>query len=293
MTPAYLDAVMQCLSSTHALLKVFLQTDVKILRNIPVVNYVRMTYAAVVLTKLYFSTCSASSEIGKILDQESLQLTEYLNKLAMHLMTVVGSKRHRVASKFLMIILALKTWCSQQKDRSNPKSGHMELIEPCYYIKPEEGPIVAQSSPFEPERQGKPLECSEKEGPSQITRLTGIHHPPLPQPHHWSNKDKHVAADDHFFNVLAAGNANFSSLFDVQKLDILNPPRFEADAIMAPLSDSLLEKSKDLGLNQLEHYDGMDTYTDDINNWINNESPFDDLNAEFLPEFLDSVQCRE
>lgn len=112
--------------------------DFKTLQDIPVVNYVRITYAAVVLTKLHFSSCSINSEIAQFLDQESLQVSQHLDKLVVHLMKAARSKKNRVATKFLMIIMALKKWFSQQKIRAHQSPSQEEQIEPCFFIRPSE-----------------------------------------------------------------------------------------------------------------------------------------------------------
>ncbi len=51
-TTPYIDAVMQCISSSHSLLEIFLHMDIESLRAIPVFTYIRVSYALFVLLKL-------------------------------------------------------------------------------------------------------------------------------------------------------------------------------------------------------------------------------------------------
>ena len=88
----------------------------------PVLVFVRLVYAAVILIKLSISANIPSSQLGKINRSESNKIDNHLEQLLTHLRVVAlfedGSK-HVLSSKFLGILKKLKRWYEQQKQSSS------------------------------------------------------------------------------------------------------------------------------------------------------------------------------
>ena len=130
LSPAYIEAIMTCVSSTHILLNIFLDMHPNTIRALPIFQLVRMIYGVVILIKLSLSASTPASEIGKVLDYESVQVTQYMDKLLVHLMRALGPKKHRGASKFLAILMTLKSWYFEQTLKGNVRNEDKVEIEP-------------------------------------------------------------------------------------------------------------------------------------------------------------------
>lgn len=145
LLPVYIDALSTVQSSTQALLDVFLALDIESLRALPIVNYVRVTYGIVVLTKLSLSAVAADNPLGRLLDVRNIQAAAYQDKLVIHLARGIGSKQFRVASKFFMIIFKLRSWYVKYGVPANQTVKEEEQIEPCIYLGPEHDPYAHRS----------------------------------------------------------------------------------------------------------------------------------------------------
>ncbi len=142
LPPAYIDAVSTIHSSTQALLDAFLCLDMDGLRALPIVSYVRVTYSVVVLIKLSLSAMAANNPLGQLLDAWNIQATAYQDKVITHLARAIGSNRFRVAGKFFMVVLKLKSWYVQHAVLFDPLVNSEEQIKPCEFLGPEHDPYV-------------------------------------------------------------------------------------------------------------------------------------------------------
>ena len=131
LSPATFDAVSAVQSSTQALLDHFLGIQVHELQSLPIVSYVRMTYALVVLTKLSLSAMAMGSALGQLLDARSIRAAEYQDKIVSHLAYGVGSKECRATVTFLTINSKLRSWYAQIM---TSVSHCEEKIEPCFWL---------------------------------------------------------------------------------------------------------------------------------------------------------------
>lgn len=274
ISPAYLDAIMICLSSTHALLTAFLETSVETLRVVPVVAYVRMAYGAVVLTKLHFSAISPLSEIGKVLDHESLQVGQYLNRLVIHLMAVVGTEKNRVASKFLMILIKLKAWYDQHRIPVHSPISFDEQLEPCMHLRPQhtetESVTVSRQQGVLSKRQkivheSDNLEFRGLEPPSNDINC-------LPQA-----KSNNMNKNDE--EILAISEAGLT------QMSTTDPPTLEAEYIL-PHDGIQFINSFNFSSDDLILFNGHNPSTEDLDSWILNARLFDDGNLPFLPDWV-------
>ena len=110
-TQALAEAVAECITASHNLLNIFQSMDVEAARALPVFGYVRVSYAAFVLTKLCLSNASPRSRIGKVIDRSSLKAETFMDRAILYVQTVVGPVRCRVPTIFLALLFKLRQWC--------------------------------------------------------------------------------------------------------------------------------------------------------------------------------------
>jgi hypothetical protein len=110
LTAAYVNAAMSCINSSHALLDEFFSTDIQSLRVVPIIHFVRASYAIVVLVKLFISASMPSNELGKILDRQVLKVDYYLEALLERLAEAAGPGKLRVPTKWLIITQQVSDW---------------------------------------------------------------------------------------------------------------------------------------------------------------------------------------
>ncbi|KAI9704891.1 MAG: hypothetical protein M1836_006671 [Candelina mexicana] len=116
LTPAQVNALSVCLISIHGVFDTFLAFDLDTTRTIPVFHFVRVAYAAVVLIKMYLVAATPGSELGKIFGLQDIKVEPYLDSLLDAFRAAADDDHSRPASKFLMVLVMLKTWFQRQKD---------------------------------------------------------------------------------------------------------------------------------------------------------------------------------
>ena len=267
VSPAYLDAIMICLSSTHALIAAFLNTSIKTLRVVPIVTYVRMAYAAVVLTKLHFSAVSPSSEIGKFLDRDSLQVSQYLHKLVIHLTAVVGAEKNRMASKFLMILVKLRAWYGQHRMQVHSKMIPDGQLEPCMHIRPHRTePAGVTASPLQVVALKRQKIVRESE-----TELRG-----LETPVNGTNSLPQAESDNNYQNdveIFANDEVELAEMNDSPQRSAKAPPTFETEYLL-PHSEFHFSNSIDFSSEDLVLFNGLNPSSDDLDSWVLNARLF-------------------
>ncbi|MCJ1462438.1 hypothetical protein MMC07_001039 [Pseudocyphellaria aurata] len=280
ISPAYLDAIMICLSSTHALLKEFLQTSVEALRVVPIVTYVRMAYGVVVLTKLHFSAISPTSEIGKVLDHDSLQVSQYLNRLVIHLVAIVGAEKNRMASKFLMILIKLKAWYGQHKMRAHSTLNGDEQLEPCMHIKPQDTEPESVTASIQQRASLK----RQKIFHGSNMEINGAG-PPLEN----NNVYQQAKSNENIENngeIFAINEVDLADMNPVRQMSDYGPLTHEAEYTL-PHDDIQFSNSIDLSSDNLILFDGSNPFSENLDNWILNTGLFGDM--ESLPGLPDWV----
>ncbi|CAG8983988.1 hypothetical protein HYALB_00009590 [Hymenoscyphus albidus] len=135
---AYIKEVTIIISSAHATLDLFLETNVEVLRSFPIYNFVPLAYAALVLTKLLISSKTSTSLIGSALDDQTIRLGFYLQALIEKLGAAVGPMECRAPFTFLGLLMRLRIWYkSQQYDTQfKPPTNLSKLVEDCYLPPP-------------------------------------------------------------------------------------------------------------------------------------------------------------
>lgn len=109
-TQALAVAIAESITAAHMLLNIFLSIDAEASRALPVFVYVRVSYAAFILTKLCLSNASPSSRIGKVIDRSSLKAEHIMDRAIHHVRAVVGPVRCRVPAIFLALLFKLRQW---------------------------------------------------------------------------------------------------------------------------------------------------------------------------------------
>lgn len=97
-------AIMKCVSSSQALLEIFLAADSSDLCAMPSVMFVRMNYAIVVLFKVYVLTTIPEHSIAAVLDRSYLRVGEFLRKLHGLLSDLTHSLSFQGANRYLDVI---------------------------------------------------------------------------------------------------------------------------------------------------------------------------------------------
>jgi len=122
-TPDHINALSVCLRSIDGIFEVFLKLDVETVRCLPVINFVRIAYAVVVLIKMYFAAATPNSEIGRIIDKDIMKVEFYLDGLVSHFQAAAAQEKSRPSGKFLMVLIMLKTWFHRQREGKAPRPG--------------------------------------------------------------------------------------------------------------------------------------------------------------------------
>ena len=115
LTPTHLDALTTCLSSIHGSFDTFMSSSVDNVRTMPIFYHVRTAYCVVVLIKMYFAVSAQNGELGKVIGQDDLRVEHYLHNVLERYRQAAEDERCRPAGKFLMVLIMLKTWFTQQK----------------------------------------------------------------------------------------------------------------------------------------------------------------------------------
>ncbi|KAK5950859.1 hypothetical protein OHC33_008242 [Knufia fluminis] len=120
VTPVHIDSLTKCLRSTHEAFEAFLSMDINSLRSLPTHFFVRNSYAAVALIKLYTAIAAKESKFGAIFQPHELRVEHYLDGLINALTKVAEGGMSRVAYKFSLIFQMLRGW---HKSRTEAPSG--------------------------------------------------------------------------------------------------------------------------------------------------------------------------
>ncbi|KAK2591082.1 hypothetical protein QQS21_011238 [Conoideocrella luteorostrata] len=110
LSAAHINALSACLRAIDNIFQTFLAMDVFAIRCLPVFTFVRVAYAVVILMKMYFSASSPSSELGKVINKETMRVAYYLEALLEKFSATAADDKCRPASKFLLVLVMLRSW---------------------------------------------------------------------------------------------------------------------------------------------------------------------------------------
>jgi hypothetical protein len=69
LTPAHISALSTCLTSIDGVFEAFFSIEIEVVRTLPILFFVRIAYAVVVLIKMYFAAAKPNSELGKVINK--------------------------------------------------------------------------------------------------------------------------------------------------------------------------------------------------------------------------------
>lgn len=110
LTPAYTSALAACLTAIDGIFDTFLSMDAGSIHCMPVFNLVRVSYATVILIKIYSAASNPSSDLGKVIDKESLKVEQKLSDLMEKYRAVSTIDKHHPASNFLTVVIMVRAW---------------------------------------------------------------------------------------------------------------------------------------------------------------------------------------
>lgn len=110
LTPAYTSALAACLTAIDGIIDTFLGMDPDSIRCLPVFNLVRVSYATVILIKIYSAASNPSSDLGKVIDKDSLKVEQHLSNLVEKFRVISADHRHHPASNFLIVAVMVRSW---------------------------------------------------------------------------------------------------------------------------------------------------------------------------------------
>jgi hypothetical protein len=123
VTPAHVEALTTCINSAHSAFEAFLSMDLTALHALPTLFFVRNSYAAVALIKMYSAVSAKGSKFNAIFNAKDLKVEYYLDRMIEALSKTCDSGVSRVAQKFTLIFNMLKSWHMKRIDSVNNGSG--------------------------------------------------------------------------------------------------------------------------------------------------------------------------
>ncbi|KAJ5658957.1 hypothetical protein N7507_005408 [Penicillium longicatenatum] len=115
MTPV-IEALTSCLNSIHSSFDIILSIDVEKIRYLPTMALARTAYPVVSLIKIYSLLTAPGSQIGQVIDTQSLKVEYYLNRIISHYRAAAALDGGRVAGKFGNIIMMLRNWFLKKRE---------------------------------------------------------------------------------------------------------------------------------------------------------------------------------
>jgi hypothetical protein len=81
LTSAHIAALSTCLTSIDGIFEAFLSLDIDTIRTLPILYFVRIAYAVVVLIKMFFAAAKTNSELGKVINKGIAKFLLYCHGL--------------------------------------------------------------------------------------------------------------------------------------------------------------------------------------------------------------------
>ncbi|KAF8463168.1 hypothetical protein BDZ91DRAFT_796662 [Kalaharituber pfeilii] len=132
LTSFHIDILSRCLVNAYSMLDNFLSLGVEHMRALPAFHFVRVIYVAIILMKIFCTASAPKSELGLILDKDSLNVDTYIDALLRKLEEAAKGDKCRPAVKFGMILMLLKNWWGEwfEKDKGDTGSTNKAGVEP-------------------------------------------------------------------------------------------------------------------------------------------------------------------
>lgn len=148
LTGAHIRAILACQVAIDGIIDVFLSMDVESIRCLPVFNFVRITFAVVVLIKIYSAASSPNSKLRGAIDAKHINVTKRLDALLEKFKLAAAKDQSRPANKFLVVLVMFKTWFQQQQqDSGAPGVGRRSSLKADPALTPAQTPGLQQQQP--------------------------------------------------------------------------------------------------------------------------------------------------
>ena len=110
ITPAHVDSLTVCLESIHKTFDAFINMPLSTIRALPTFFFVRNSYAAVALIKLFNLVMRKGSRLGSVFKPDDLKVDYYLDALLETSKRAGENGMSRVAVKFIFVFGMLREW---------------------------------------------------------------------------------------------------------------------------------------------------------------------------------------
>jgi hypothetical protein len=115
ITPAHIDSLTICLDSIHKAFDAFIEMPISLLRALPTLFFVRNSYAAVALIKMYTAVSAKGSKFGSVFKPKDLKVEYYLDAMVNVMKRASEGGKSRIAMKFIFILGMLKSWQAKRE----------------------------------------------------------------------------------------------------------------------------------------------------------------------------------
>ena len=176
--PARLDCIIASLTSAHSLLDTVLKLSPQSLRVFPVWMYIRVTYAIVILLKIFFISSTPGSELGQIIHPVSVRVEDYLDRLVSCMQVVSNDENCRLTDKFSSVFSRARDWFRRQTLQTdwNGGAGEQGLLEPFRLLTMNDGPAAFKGRcPLATAVLHESAAAQLKDLGSNLTNVTGQH----------------------------------------------------------------------------------------------------------------------
>jgi hypothetical protein len=116
LTPMQRNGLASCIISAHNVFDIFLGYDAEMIASLPVFNFVRVAYAAVVLIKIHIRASRPDSDCSGIIDKRDLNTESYLQRLVESLQRLEPGNQG-MGSLFYIMLQMLQMWFNWYQKR--------------------------------------------------------------------------------------------------------------------------------------------------------------------------------
>lgn len=110
ITPAHIDSLTTCLHSIHQAFDAFIAMPISTLRSLPTLYFVRNSYAAVALMKIYTAISAEGSKFGSVFKPSDIKVEYYLDTMFDLMKQTAEGGQSRMAPRFTFLLGMLKSW---------------------------------------------------------------------------------------------------------------------------------------------------------------------------------------
>lgn len=144
------NGLRQCTISAQTIVHTFLSLSVDSLRSVPVIIYVRLSYAVIVLLKMKLS--SQTPQPAADPSHKDIDIQDILSQLIEKLHSTTGPERFQVPATFLGVLSRVKSWYSEHERSSF--LGPDDIMEPMIQLGIEDESTVEDT--YNPIQDTKP-----------------------------------------------------------------------------------------------------------------------------------------